>query len=49
MSIIVLHHPNRHNNNTHIAIENSHGNNIKKLNFGLIIFFVAMFFEIFDC
>lgn len=38
MSIIVLHHPNSHNNNTHIAIENSHGNNIKKLNFIFLYF-----------
>lgn len=38
MNIIVLHHPNSHNNNTQMAIENINGNNIKKLNFIILYF-----------
>ncbi len=47
MSIIVLHHPNKHNNNTHMAIENINGSSIKRLYF--IILYFNLLLRIYLC
>lgn len=47
MSIIVLHHPNKHNNNTQMAIEAINGKSIKRLYF--IILYFNLLLRIYLC